>query len=40
LKPIITIVEHSFFGGRDVDEAGWKTARGSYEKFAFGEGWE
>lgn len=39
LGPIIQIVEHSFFGGRDVDAAGWKTARESYEHFAFGEGW-
>ena len=39
LGPIIAIVEHSFFGGRDVDAAGWKTARDSYEQFAFGEAW-
>ena len=39
LGPIIQIVEHSFFGGREVDAAGWKTARESYEHFAFGEGW-
>lgn len=39
LGPIIAIVERSFFGGRDVDAAGWKTARDSYEQFAFGEGW-
>lgn len=39
LGPIIQIVEHSFFGGRDVDAEGWKTARESYEHFAFGEGW-
>lgn len=39
LGPIIAIVEHSFFGGRDVDESGWKTARNSYEQFAFGETW-
>ncbi len=39
LGPIISIVEHSFFGGRDVDAAGWKTARDSYEQFAFGEAW-
>jgi hypothetical protein len=39
LGPIITIVEHSFFGGRDVDAAGWKSARDSYEQFAFGEAW-
>ena len=39
LNPIIRIVEHSFFGGRDVDEANWKTARTSYEDFAFGGEW-
>jgi len=39
LSPIIAIVERSFFGGRDVDESGWHTARASYEDFAFGEQW-
>ena len=39
LGPIIAIVERSFFGGRDVDQAGWQTARASYEDFAFGEEW-
>lgn len=39
LKPIIQVVEHSFFGGRDVDVDGWQSARRSYEDFAFGEGW-
>lgn len=39
LKPIIQIVENSFFGGRDVDAEGWQSARRSYEDFAFGEGW-
>lgn len=39
LGPIIGIVERSFFGGRDVDESGWKVARASYEDFAFGEAW-
>lgn len=39
LRPIIQIVEHSFFGGRGVDADGWKSARQSYEDFAFGEGW-
>lgn len=39
LSPIIRIVERSFFGGRDVDEAGWKEARASYHAFAFGEAW-
>lgn len=40
LSPIIMIVERSFFGDRDVDEDGWKTARGSYAHFAFGAVWE
>ncbi|MFN4025145.1 MAG: hypothetical protein ACK4MQ_09940 [Hyphomonas sp.] len=39
LRPIIQIVEHSFFGGHGVDADGWKNARQSYEDFAFGEGW-
>ncbi len=39
LSPIIAIVERSFFGGRDVDEENWKSARSSYESFAFGESW-
>ncbi len=39
LRPIIQIVENSFFGGRDVDADGWQNARRSYEDFAFGEGW-
>ena len=39
LRPIIQIVEHSFFGGREVDADGWQSARRSYEDFAFGEGW-
>lgn len=39
LRPVIQIVEQSFFGGRDVDASGWQTARRSYEDFAFGEGW-
>lgn len=39
LRPIIQIVENSFFGGRDVDAEGWQSARRSYEDFAFGEGW-
>ena len=39
MNPIIQIVEYSFFGGQDVNESGWKTARASYEEFAFGEGW-
>ena len=39
LKPIIMVVERSFFGGRPVDADGWQEARQSYEDFAFGEGW-
>lgn len=39
LGPIIRIVERSFFGGREVDESGWRAARASYEDFAFGGGW-
>jgi len=39
LAPIIRIVERSFFGGQEVDEAGWRQARDSYESFAFGEAW-
>lgn len=39
LKPIIMVVERSFFGGRPVDADGWQEARRSYEEFAFGEGW-
>ncbi|MEQ9505748.1 MAG: hypothetical protein RLO80_05720 [Hyphomonas sp.] len=39
LKPIIQVVERSFFGGRVVDKDGWQEARSSYEDFAFGEGW-
>ena len=39
LSPIIAIVERSFFGGRAVDEDGWRSARASYEDFAFGEAW-
>ena len=39
LSPIITIVERSFFGGREVDSDGWQAARQSYQDFAFGEAW-
>lgn len=39
LKPIILVVERSFFGGRAVDADGWQEARRSYEDFAFGEAW-
>ncbi len=39
LKPIIMVVERSFFGGRAVDADGWQEARRSYKDFAFGETW-
>jgi len=39
MRPIIQVVERSFFGGRPVDASGWQEARSSYEDFAFGEGW-
>lgn len=39
LRPIVRLVERSFFGGRDLQETDWKTARASYEDFAFGEAW-
>jgi len=39
LRPIVGVVETSFFGGREVDQGGWQRARASYEAFAFGEGW-
>lgn len=39
LSPIISIVEGSFFGDRDVDQNGWQQARASYQNFAFGEAW-
>ena len=39
LSPIISQVEASFFGGREVDQRGWQSARNSYEQFAFGEAW-
>ena len=37
LSPIIRIVERSYFGGRDVDEAGWNEARDAYRSFALKE---
>ena len=37
LAPIISIVERSYFGGRPVDESGWREARTAYQSFAFGE---
>ncbi|MEM7662727.1 MAG: hypothetical protein AAF292_10790 [Pseudomonadota bacterium] len=39
LKPIVDLVERSFFGGRDLRQDDWQTARSSYEDFAFGEAW-
>jgi hypothetical protein len=36
---ITWIVEHSFFGGRDVDAAGYAECRKAYESFAFPEAW-
>ena len=39
LSPIIQIVERSFFGGREVSEAGWRDARTAYQDFAFGGAW-
>jgi len=39
LRPIVGVVETSFFGGREVDRQGWQRARGSYEDFAFGQEW-
>ena len=39
LKPIITIVERSFFGAQSVDSSSWEAARAHYEEFAFGTGW-
>ncbi len=39
LAPIIKIVERSFFGEQGVDADSWKSARASYQDFAFGEAW-
>ena len=39
LDPIIGLVEQNFFGGRDLVERDWTTARASYERFAFGQAW-
>jgi len=39
LSPIVALVERSFFGGRDLKENDWRSARASYEDFAFGEAW-
>lgn len=39
LKPIVSLVERSFFGGRELVQSDWKTARASYEDFAFGDAW-
>ncbi|MEO9970140.1 MAG: hypothetical protein ABJG15_10020 [Hyphomonadaceae bacterium] len=39
LRPIIAMVERSFFGGHHVDADNWASARQAYEQFAFGEAW-
>lgn len=39
LRPIIAMVERSFFGGHHVDADNWASARKAYEQFAFGEAW-
>ena len=39
LRPIIALVEQSFFGGHKLDAESWASARASYEDFAFGEAW-
>ncbi len=39
LSSIISIVERSFFGARDVNQEDWREARTSYESFAFGGAW-
>ncbi|MEM9667839.1 MAG: hypothetical protein AAF950_02865 [Pseudomonadota bacterium] len=39
LSPIVRLVEFSFFGGRELRQEDWQTARSSYENFAFGTGW-
>ncbi len=35
---IASVVERSFFGGREVDAAGWSDCRRAYEDFALGRG--
>ncbi len=39
LRPIIALVERSFFGGQSVNAENWTSARKAYETFAFGEAW-
>lgn len=39
LRPIIALVERSFFGGQSVNAENWTSARKAYESFAFGEAW-
>ena len=39
LRPIISLVERSFFGGHSVDAENWTSARAAYETFAFGDAW-
>ena len=39
LRPIISLVERSFFGGHPVNAENWTAAREAYEAFAFGEAW-
>lgn len=39
LKPIVALVERSFFGGHSVDADNWTSARAAYEDFAFGDAW-
>lgn len=39
LRPIIALVERSFFGGHGVDAESWTSARQAYEHFAFGDAW-
>jgi hypothetical protein len=38
-QTIAHVVEHSFFGGRDVDAAGFAECRQAYEAFAFPGAW-
>ena len=36
---IAGVVEHSFFGGRDIDAAAFTACRRAYETFAFPGAW-
>jgi Domain of unknown function (DUF4129) len=36
---IASVVEHSFFGGREIDAAGFTACRRAYESFAFPGAW-